>query len=34
MSIKRLIKKTLKGGGSPILGHTMDAIDNLISATL
>ena len=29
MSIKRLIKKTLKGGGSPILGHTVDAIEKM-----
>lgn len=29
MSIKRLIKKTQKGGGSSILGHTMDAIDKM-----
>ena len=29
MSIKQLIIKTLKGGGSPILGHTVDAIERM-----
>ena len=29
MSIKQVIIKTLKGGGSPILGHTVDAIERM-----
>lgn len=29
MGIKRLLIKTAKGGGSPITGHIVDALDNM-----